>query len=109
MSPEDVSGEWREPVGRVTHETADRVRIQSKDERDKQMVGVPEGLKRLLANSVMRSRVHEKHAEKHDVAGDTARLGIVDLQGENRSDLCDFDVEEARRHMSVCLQSDVRV
>lgn len=102
MSPEDVTGERRETVGRVTHETTDCVRVQSEQERDEQVVGVPEGLERLLANSVVRSRVHEKHAEKHDVASDTARLSVVDLQGENRSDLRNLNVEEAGRQMSAC-------
>lgn len=72
------------------------------------MVGVPEGLERLLTNSVVRSCVHEKHAEQHDVAGDTARLSVVDLQGEDRSDLRYLDVEEAGRQMSVCLWRAVR-
>ena len=72
------------------------------------MVGVPEGLERLLANPVVCGRVHEEHAEKHDVASDTARLRVVDLQGENRSDLRDLDVDEAGRQMSACSRSCVR-
>lgn len=109
MRPEDVPGEWRERVGTVTHETANCVRVKPEDERDKQVVGVPEGLERLLADSVVCSRVHQKHAEKHDMAGDTARLSVMDLQGENRSDLCYLDVEEARRRMSACLRDGSRV
>lgn len=56
--PEDLSGERRECVGRVTDEAADSVGVHAQQERDEQVVSVPERLERLLSNSVVGSRVH---------------------------------------------------
>ena len=59
------------------------------------MVSVPEGLERLLADAVVGGGVHQEHAEQHDVAGDTTRLGVVDLDGSDRADLTLLNIVEA--------------
>ena len=58
------------------------------------MMGVPEGLKGLLPDPVMCCRVHEEHAQEHDVAGDASGLGVVYLYGCLGPDLRSFDVEK---------------
>lgn len=69
--------------------------IHSQEEGDEQVVGIPERLERLLANSMMGSGVHQQHAEEHDVAGDTTGLSVVDLYGKDRSNLGSLNIEEA--------------
>lgn len=98
--PEDVAGKRREAEGRVTDEAANSVGVHAQKERNKQVVRVPERLERLLANSVVRSRVHEKHAKEHDVARNAAGLSIMDLEGEYWSNLGSLDVEEAAKGVS---------
>ena len=58
------------------------------------MVGVPKGLVGLLSDSSMGSRVHEKHAEQHHMASDTASLRVVDLNSGLWPQLVLFDVIE---------------
>ena len=58
------------------------------------MVGVPEGLEGLLAHAVVGGGEDQEHAEEHYVAGDAARLCIVDLNGSERPDLVALDVKE---------------
>lgn len=59
------------------------------------MVSVPERFEGLLADAVVSRRVHQKHAKEHDMTGYTTRLGVVNLDGCDRTNLCLFDVEEA--------------
>ena len=49
---------------------------------------VPEGLETLIADLAVRSCVHEDHNEEHEVPSDTAGLGVVDIKGNFRSNLC---------------------
>lgn len=93
--PEEGAVKGRDAVGSVTDETTNGVSVHSQHEGDEQVVSVPERLEGLLANSVVRSCVHEKHAEKHNVARNATGLGVVDLDGEHWSDLGSLDVEEA--------------
>lgn len=69
--------------------------IETKQERDKQVVGVPKGFERLLTNAIVGSCVHEKHAEQHEMAGDAAGLCVMDLQGGDGADLSLLNVVEA--------------
>lgn len=96
MLPENLTGERRERSSRIADEAADGVRVHAQQERDEEVVSVPKGLKRLLSNSVVGSRVHEQHAKKHHVAGDSTRLGVVNLERQDRSNLCPLNVEKAR-------------
>lgn len=84
----------REAVGSVADEAANRVGVQGEEEGDEEVVSVPKGLEGLLSDSVVGCRVHQKHAKEHDMAGDTARLGVVNLDCRYGSDLCLFNVVE---------------
>ena len=59
------------------------------------MVCVPECFQRLRPYLVVRSGVHAKHTNKHDMAGNPPSLGIKYLNSGFWSDLIQFDVEEA--------------
>jgi hypothetical protein len=58
-----VTGKWRVALGRVADEAADCVGVQGEEERNEQVVDVPERLEGLLPDAVVRSRVHQKHAQ----------------------------------------------
>jgi hypothetical protein len=93
--PELSSGEGREWLNSVTHETSCGMGVHSEEERNEQVMCVPESLKRLLTDLCVSSRVHEKHAQEHDMPRDATSFGVVDLNGCNFSDLSLLDVEEA--------------
>jgi hypothetical protein len=57
MGPEVVGVERRKGWSCVTDEAASCVRVHSEQERDKQMMRVPECLERLLSDPVMGCRV----------------------------------------------------
>lgn len=110
LIPQTVIPEWVPGKGRVGHrrvadEAARGVRVHGEQERDEEVVGVPEGLEGLRADAVVRRRVHEQHADEHDVPGDATGLRIVDLDGGLGADLVFLDVEEA---VVVCLGQRVR-
>jgi hypothetical protein len=90
-----VTGKWREALGRVADEAADCVGVQGEEEGNEQVVDVPERLEGLLPDAVVRGRVHQKHAQKHHMASDAARLGIVDLHSRHWANLSLLDVIEA--------------
>lgn len=95
VGPEIITSKRRKRCGRVTHEAADGMRVHAKEERNEQMVSVPERLERLLSDLCVRRCVHQQHAQQHDVAGDSTSLGIVDLQSKLGTDLAFLDVVEA--------------
>lgn len=94
VGPELITSKRRDGLGSVSHEASHGMGVETKEKRDKKMVSVPESLKGLLTNTGVGGRVHEKHAEKHDMTGDTTSLDIVNLKGGNGSDLGQFDVVE---------------
>lgn len=65
----------------ITDKAAGSVRVQSEHEEECKMVGVPKHLERLLSDLLMSSGVHEEHDEKHEVARETASLGVMNLEG----------------------------
>ncbi len=69
--------------------------VQSEHEWNEQMMGVPERLERLLANLMVRSGVHEKHAKEHDMACDASNFCVMNLDSGDLSDLRSLNVEEA--------------
>ena len=71
------------------------MRVQTQHKRDEQVMRVPERLEGLLPDLRMRGRIHEEHAQEHDVAGDAAGLRIVDLESDLWPNLGFLDVEEA--------------
>lgn len=55
---------------------------------------VPESFEGLLSNLVMSSRVHQKHAEEHNVAGNTTSLRVVNFDSQFWSNLRLLHIEE---------------
>lgn len=95
MIPELIPCEWRDWIGRIAHEAAGGMGIESEHERDEQMVCVPKGFERLLPDSMMRGCIHQHHAQKHDMASYPPGLGEVDLDSLVGADLVFFNVKEA--------------
>ena len=93
--PEVGAGKRRLGVRSVAHEAANGVGVEAKEERDKQVVGVPEGLEGLLPDAVVGRRIHEQHAKEHDVSGDASGLRVVDLNRRGRADLRQLNVIKA--------------
>ena len=96
VSPEVVVVEWRKGSGRVSDETARGVRVHANEERNKEVVRVPERLEGLLANAVVGGGVHQQHDEQHGVSSDTTSFSVVDLESNLGSNLGALNVEEAR-------------
>lgn len=94
MIPEVLSCEWRDWCSSVTNEAASGVGVHAEQERDEQVVGVPESLERLLSDPVVGGGVNQQHAQQHDVAGNTTSLGVVDFEGHLRANLSLFHVIE---------------
>lgn len=93
--PKVLVVEGGEGLGSITHEASDSVGVESQEKDEGEVVSIPEGLEALLANLVVRSRVHEKHAQQHDMASDSTRLGVVNLERSLGTELGLFYVEEA--------------
>ena len=94
MLPEIVAGERRERRFGVSDEAAGRVRVEPEEEGDEEVVRVPERFEGLLADLCVGGGVHQQHAKEHDMPGDPADLGVVDLHGGFGSELGALDVEE---------------
>lgn len=82
--------------------------VHSEEERNEQVMCVPESLKRLLTDLCVSSRVHEKHAQEHDMPRDATSFGVVDLNGCNFSDLSLLDVEEADSISRISVNQEYR-
>lgn len=93
--PVILTSEGRNRGSRVTHEATNGVSVKAEEERDEQMVCVPEGLERLLSDAMVGGRVHQKHAQKHNVPSHTAGLDVVNLNGRNGTNLGFLDIIEA--------------
>jgi hypothetical protein len=88
-----VSGVEREGIDVVgehgiSDEASGGMRVQPDHEEEREMVRVPKCLEALLSYFVMCSGEHQKHDEKHEMTGDAARLGIMDLLGGLLAHLC---------------------
>ena len=77
--------------GRVAHEASGGMGVQTDHEEERKVVRVPESLKALVANLVVRRGVHEDHDQEHEVAGDASRLRVVNVQGNLGPNLCGGD------------------
>ena len=95
MIPKLFTSKWREGIGGISDEASGCMGIQSQHERDEKMVRVPEGLVGLLADTMMRGRIHQQHAEKHDMACDTGGLGVMNLNRKLGPDLIFLDIIKA--------------
>lgn len=77
MVPEGLASKWRVGFGGIADEALGSVGIEGKEEWYEEVVGVPERFIGLLADPGMGGSEHHEHAEKHNVTGDTASLGVV--------------------------------
>lgn len=62
VSPEVLLVEWRPRRSSVTDETAGSMCVHAEQERNEEVMRVPERLERLLSDAVVGSRVDEQHA-----------------------------------------------
>lgn len=92
VRPVLLTVKWRKSISGITNEAADSVGVESQEEGDEQVVGVPESLERLLTDTSMSGSIHEQHAKEHDVTGNTTRLSVVNLQSGNGTNLPLLDI-----------------
>ena len=95
VRPEVVVIEGGEVGDCVSDEAARRVGVHAEQERDEQVMSVPERFERLLTDPVVGSGVDQKHEQKHEMSSDTTSLGVVDLKRDLGSHLYSLNVEEA--------------
>lgn len=88
---ESVDVVWQ---GTVTDEAASSMGEEAYHKEESEVMGVPEYLKCLMANLVMRSRVDEEHNKKHEMTSDATRLSVMDLLSKQRPYLSSLDVDE---------------
>ena len=69
-------------VDRIAHKATSGMGIESHQEEESKVVGVPEHLKCLMTDLMMSSRIHQEHDEKHKVSCYASRLGVVNLLGK---------------------------
>jgi hypothetical protein len=72
----------------IADEATGSVRVESEEEEEGEVVSVPKGLEALVTNFAVSGRVYEEHDEEHEVAGDAAGLGVVDVEGSLCANLC---------------------
>lgn len=94
--------------GVIADETPGCVSVETQHKHNEQVMSVPESLEALLADLCVRGGEHQQHAEQHDMSGNTAGVGIMDLQGVQRPHLRLFHVEEAADIQSVSVQKYIR-
>lgn len=63
------------------------MRVETDEEEERKMVGIPEGLETLMADFVVGSGVHQQHDVQQEMTRDTASLSVVDIQCLFRSNL----------------------
>jgi hypothetical protein len=95
VRPEIFRVKWRKRLNGVTNKASCGMGVESEQEWNEQMMGVPERLERLLANLMVRSGVHEKHAKEHDMACDASSFCVVNLDSGGFPNLRSLNVEEA--------------
>jgi hypothetical protein len=85
-----VEGESWDVIGvhGVSDETASGVGVKGDHEEEREVVGVPEGLKTLAANLVVGGCVHDEHDKQHEVTSDATGLFVVYVLRGNLTDLC---------------------
>ena len=62
--------------------------VKADEEEEREVVSVPESFEALVTNLLMSCRVHQDHDEEHEVSGDAASLGVMDVKRGFRTDLC---------------------
>lgn len=101
-------------VSGVADEASSGMRVEANHEKECEVVGVPEGLKALVADLVVRSCVHEDHDEQHEMASNAAGLRVMNVKGSLRTNLCrdasDTETsEELSRHTGAFHVEEVHV
>ena len=88
-----VEGEGKSVVGihGVTYETTSCMSVESDHEEECQVMGVPESLEALVTDLVVGSGVHQEHDQEHEMTGDTASLGVVNIKSPLGTNLCEAD------------------
>jgi hypothetical protein len=92
MIPKKRPGKRAIGLGCISDKTSRSMRIKGEEEHKCEMMCIPEGFEGLLADWCMSSRVHEQHAQQHDVSSDPTGFRIMNLYGRNRSRTHSFDV-----------------
>lgn len=92
--PEVFASKRRHRLDCISNKASSSMAVHGQKKRHKQMMRVPECLVGLLTNLLMRCSVHQKHAEKHDMASYTASLCVVNLNSCLFAKLQSLDVEE---------------
>lgn len=92
--PERLAGKRRVRIDRVSDEAARSMCVHAQQERDEEVMRVPEGLERLPSYPMMSCGVHQKHTQEHDMSSDATSLCVVDLDCCFGPNLIPFDVEE---------------
>jgi len=70
------------------------VGVQTNHEEKGEMVGIPKGLKALLADFVVGGAVHENHYEEHDMSSYSCRLPVVNVERNFWTELASLDVDK---------------
>jgi hypothetical protein len=94
MVPKPLPRKGRNWVCSVSYEAASCVRVEGQQERNEQVMRVPESLERLLSDAMVGSGIHKHHAQKHDMAGDSTCFSIMHLDSLYGADLVLLDVVE---------------
>lgn len=97
VTPKVIVVEGRKWVRGISDETASGMSVKTEQERNKQVMGIPESLEGLLPNLSMCGRVNKQHTKKHYVACDSSGFCVMDLDSSDRTNLCLLDIEEANK------------
>lgn len=95
MVPEFLARKWGDGVRCIAHEAAGGVGVEGQHEGNEEMMCVPEGLKCLLSNAMVRGCIDQHHAEKHDMPRDATRSGKVNLDSQLVANVIHLNVVEA--------------
>jgi hypothetical protein len=92
MIPKKRSGKRTIRFGCISDKTSCSMRIEGEQEHKCEVMCIPECFEGLLADWGMSSRVHEQHAQQHDMPSDPTRFSVMDLNGSNWSRTHGFDI-----------------
>ena len=82
---EDFGEAW---IRGTTDEASGGMGVEANHEEERQVVSIPECLEALLADFCVASTVHQDHDKQHDMASDTGRLTVMDVEGIRRTEFC---------------------
>lgn len=94
MVPKPLPRKGGDRICSVTYEAASCMRVEGQQKRNEQVMRVPESLERLLSDAMVGSGIHEHHAQKHNMAGDSTCFSIMYLDSIYGADFVLLDVVE---------------